>query len=217
MNHALLPTTHDAQLPEKYEAAKIAILECSHIDECKDWADKSQALASYARQSNDKEMETTAQRIRARAIRRCGELLKDIEKATNQHDAASRDTPTRKTAAEQAGMSKDQAVQSIRVANVPEESFEAQLESDKPPTITALADQGKQPSKAKPMYEQLGMTKEAFQAGTAYIGAIAWYAKSIKDLSIADIVNGTTEKERAKVRTFINQVDLFHDKLIAKI
>ena len=55
------------------------------------------------------------------------------------------------------------------------------------------------------------------EAGTAYIGAIEWYAKSIKDLSIQDIINGTTEKERASVRSFINQVDLFHDKLIAKI
>jgi hypothetical protein len=37
---------------------------------------KAQALANYARQSQDKEMEKTALSIRARTIRRCGELLK---------------------------------------------------------------------------------------------------------------------------------------------
>ena len=46
---------------------------------------------------------------------------------------------TRGQAAEEAGLSERQAKQSIRVANVPEDDFEEQLESDKPPTITNLA------------------------------------------------------------------------------
>lgn len=42
MNHALLPTIRDAQLPARYESAKAAIAECDRVDECKDWADKSE-------------------------------------------------------------------------------------------------------------------------------------------------------------------------------
>lgn len=37
-----------------------------------------QALASYAEQAEDKELETKCTRVRARAVRRCGELLKKI-------------------------------------------------------------------------------------------------------------------------------------------
>lgn len=39
-------------------------------------------------------------------------------------------------------MSSDQAKQAIRVANVPEADFEEQLESESPPTIESLAEQG---------------------------------------------------------------------------
>jgi hypothetical protein len=54
----------------KRPAAKVAISECAHIDECKDWADKSEALASYAKQAKDDELRNMAERIQARAIRR---------------------------------------------------------------------------------------------------------------------------------------------------
>lgn len=49
---------------------------------------------------------------------------------------------SRKSVASEAGMSKRQQVQAIRVANVPEDTFEEQLESDSPPTIESLAEQG---------------------------------------------------------------------------
>lgn len=124
----------------------MAIAEASQVDECKDWADKAAALASYARQSQDEEMEKTAMRIRARAIRRCGELLKEIEKAHGANQNIKADNrpkvETRQQAAKGAGMSKHQAKEAIRVASVPAEKFEQQVESPKPPTITKLAEQG---------------------------------------------------------------------------
>lgn len=152
MNNHLLPTTHQASLPAKYEAAKIALAECGNVDECKDWADKSAALASYARQSQDDEMEKTAMRIRARAVRRCGELLKEIESNPGKRtDIEPRGSEApRSKAANEAGLSKDQAKDAIRVANIPTESFEQQVESDEPPTITALAEQGKRPLPERP-------------------------------------------------------------------
>src|SRR4051794_38678196 len=65
-----------ARLPENYEAAKRAIAECERLDECNDWADKAAAIASYARQADDTELEDYAMRIRLRAQRRLGELLR---------------------------------------------------------------------------------------------------------------------------------------------
>ncbi|WP_157814419.1 hypothetical protein [Rhizobium sullae] len=46
---------------------------------------------------------------------------------------------SQRQAAEDAGLSKDQQVQAVRVANVPAEEFERQVESDAPPTIAKLA------------------------------------------------------------------------------
>lgn len=220
MNHALLPNAQNANLPATYEAAKIALANCNRIDECKDWSDKAQALASYARQSEDKEMETTAMRIRARAIRRCGELLKEIEKGHGKNQNISSGIPTnvtRKEAANQAGLSKDQAVTAIRVANVPEETFTEQIESDSPPTITSLAQQGTQPMKKPPMFEQLGMTKQAFQAGMYFRGDIEDFCKATKKYEIQDIIDGSSTEQRDRLRTLIKQIDTFTDKLIAKL
>src|SRR5690554_3481448 len=92
-----------ARLPQTYEAAKSALAQCSAVDECKDWADKAAALASYAKQSNDDQLEKLALRIRARAIRRAGELLKQIEPGygANQNikDGSDPNVLTRKQAA----------------------------------------------------------------------------------------------------------------------
>lgn len=66
-----------------------------------------------------------AQRIKARAIRRTGELLKQIESAkgkVNQHTVQRGDASplqTRAAAARQVGLSPDQQKLAIRVANVP--------------------------------------------------------------------------------------------------
>src|SRR5262245_45047582 len=78
---ANLPAIATANLPRTYEAAKAALAECSKVDECREWADRAEALASYARQADDDALETLAVRIRARAIRRCGELLAAIAPA----------------------------------------------------------------------------------------------------------------------------------------
>ncbi|WP_050742986.1 MULTISPECIES: hypothetical protein [unclassified Shinella] len=114
-------------------------------------ADKAAALASYAKQAKDDELMKRATRIRDRAIRRAGELLKQIEpqkggdrKSGQYQKGGTSPLITRKEAAEHAGLSPDQAKQAIRVANVPAAEFERQVESPKPPTITTLAEQGVQ-------------------------------------------------------------------------
>ena len=97
-----LPSTQvisDAPLPERYEAAKRAVAECHRVDECKEWSDKAVALASYARQVRDHELVTMAQRINGRAVRRCGELLREADGRQGQNlpgaktDGAGRFSP----------------------------------------------------------------------------------------------------------------------------
>lgn len=141
-----LPAIRNARLPQTYDAAKRALAECSRIDECQDWADKAEALASYARQARDNEMRRMADQIQARAVRRSGELLREIKPAVNQFVSAKRaavGAVTRTQAAKNAGMSERQQITAIRVAKIPEKEFEELVESEKPPTVTALAERGK--------------------------------------------------------------------------
>ena len=77
-NFSILPSVAHARLPATYDAAKLAISRCARVDECKDWADKMAALGSYAKQSHDESLRKMAERIQARAIERCGELLKEL-------------------------------------------------------------------------------------------------------------------------------------------
>lgn len=60
MNLPAQITGHSASLPATYEAARTALSECARIDECQGWADKAAALASYAKQADDKQLENMA-------------------------------------------------------------------------------------------------------------------------------------------------------------
>jgi hypothetical protein len=108
---------------DRYEHAKTALAECSNIDECKDWADKAEALASYAKQSKDTELRKMCDRIQARAIRRCGELLKAFDRPEHcgrpsKNGDGSGPISVREAATE-AGLSSRQQKTAVRVANVP--------------------------------------------------------------------------------------------------
>jgi hypothetical protein len=144
----------NARLPPTYEQAKTALAQCSRIDECQEWADKAEALASYARQADDDSLRKLADRIQARAIRRCGELLKTFNTGPDggrpKENGEGTHTVSQRAAAEQAGLSKHQQVTAVRVANVPTDQFEQTVESDMPPTVTKLAEMGKQPQPAPP-------------------------------------------------------------------
>jgi hypothetical protein len=49
----------NAKLPAVYEQASAALKECERIDECQDWADRAEALASYARQAENHKLRRT--------------------------------------------------------------------------------------------------------------------------------------------------------------
>jgi hypothetical protein len=71
-------TSKDAPLPVRYEAAQKALAELTRVDECKEWADRAAAIASYARQKKNYELEKMAKKVRTRAKRRLGELMPGV-------------------------------------------------------------------------------------------------------------------------------------------
>ena len=104
-------------------------------------------LASYAKQAQDDGLRKMADRIQARAIRRCGELLQQIQTSIGARtDLEPQDGAvpklTRTQAAHDAGLSERQRKTAIRVSRIPDPEFEAAVEAAEPPTVTALAERG---------------------------------------------------------------------------
>lgn len=220
MNLPAQISVSQATLPQTYQNAQIALQQCSQVDECKDWADKAAALASYARQSEDDQLERMAQRIRARAIRRAGELLKQIEPGQGfrtdlEPSAASGTKLTRKQAAQDAGMSDRQKNTALRVANVPEAEFEAQVEADKPPTLSQLASQGVK--KREPIIDLEGRDPKEYNRALHYVGDFEQAARDLSAHNHDAILPTLNEKERARIRAAIQKIDAITDKAATRI
>jgi len=156
-------------------------------------------------------------RIQARAIRRAGELLKQIEpgKGGQPYQSGSTrsgDHPSRKQAATDAGLSDHQRKQALRVANVPESDFTEQVESDTPPTVTKLAEQGKR----KPV-DLKGRDPSEFNKALHFIAAFERHLKKCREYDIEKTVAMLDEKERARLRGIIDEVDSIHDQIMTRI
>jgi hypothetical protein len=219
---ALPAAPKQGALPVSYEAAKTALANCASVDECKDWSDKAAALAAYAKQAEDLELERMAVRIRARAIRRAGELLKQIEpghgKNQNITDAADSKVLTRTEAARQAGMSERQQVTAVRVANVPAADFEEQVQSPNPPTLTTLAQQGTQRREGlDPETWLKGRDPAAFNKAMHFVGLVEEYAKDVGRADLDTILPNLDERQAARVRSAIAAIDPIHDTVVTRL
>lgn len=196
--------TSTARLPSTYNAAKRAISQCVSIDECKDWSDKAAALASYAKQAQDDQLEKMAKRIRARATRRAGELLKQIDRPeTGGRPKNGEGNHTVSSAARDAGMSKHQQVQATRIANIPEDDFEEMVEANA--TITELASVGtvrKEPNR---------------DASRALVAAVRAYADKLHALDTEEAISAMTQVQAAELRMLIARIDGEHDRIVTRI
>jgi len=146
---------HDAPLPLKYDQARALLADCDEVDEVLDIADKAAALATYARQAQDTELEAMAQRIRLRAHQRMGELLRSSKVHPGGRPSKTTGTvppvsapPTRKAIAAAVGTSEQTLKDAVAIANIPGDEFEQVVEQPKPPSVRKLARQGK--GKGKP-------------------------------------------------------------------
>ena len=197
-----LPQISDAALPGTYERAKEALARCHAIDECKDWADKAAALASYAKQADDHSLQKLALRIQSRAIRRCGELLQTFQNPgarTELPPVGDRPRLTQREAADAAGMSEHQEKQAVRVANVPADEFETAIDSDDPPTVTRLAEIG---TKANPK-----AVPPKFAEATHVLGVLYTFATFCAEHDAGTIALALYPHERDSARTHVAAVE----------
>lgn len=200
-----LPNIATASLPAAYEAACTAMATCSRLDECKDWADKAAALASYAKQADDESLHNFATRIRARAVRRCGQLLEEFQNERARTDLDT-DTVTQRKAAFDAGLSKRQEATARAVANVPTEDFEAAIERDDPATVTELAERGTQSRPTAPV-------PAGFAAATQLLGMLKTVT-AFCDGHDPDVIAAALYKhELSSARQYIAQIVAWLDVL----
>lgn len=206
-------TRSEAPLPARYEQARAALKECSRVDECNEWSDRAAALASYARQADDDELYKMARRIQGRAVRRCGELLKTYQTGPEggrpKENGRGAPPVSQRAAAASAGMSKDQEKQAVRVSNVPEADFETAVESDNPPTVTALADMGKAAPAVPPPSSRPG-----FYQATHTVGAMRRFAEKCEENAPELVAGGLLEHEHDEARRFAHTIDRWIDRFL---
>jgi hypothetical protein len=207
-----LPTNIDiarARLPATYEQAKIALASCASVDECQDWANKAEALASYAKMADDDSLRVMADRIQARAVRRMGELLKQFD---GRGDHMKKDgtvlSLTQKQIAEEAGVSERQRKTAVAVANVPAEKFEAAIEASKPATVTQLAEMGKQVRALPP---------EGFKQATHLIGAVKRFAEFCATSEPEMVAAGVLADEVTELRSLVGVIDAWLDRFVVNL
>ena len=187
----------------RYDAAKKAIAEYKTVDEVKDFRDKALAIEAYAKQANDMALEWDAARARVRAERKCGELLRDTEKAKGSDVAGRPDLDGRrelpanppKTLSDM-GITKDQSSNWQKLAAIPEEEFEKAVDNlaVKPSTNHIVRPKPPEPER---------MDKDAlFVWGTLR----DMRSKGIFDIDLSFIVDEWTDAMKGDAESIINQL-----------
>ncbi|MBK7542486.1 MAG: hypothetical protein IPI57_12040 [Candidatus Competibacteraceae bacterium] len=214
----------NAKLPAVYERAKQALAECARIDECKDWANKAEALASYFQQSKNEQMMKDCRRIQARAIERCGELLKQVESGTgknNQYAQVKSDGPvmlqSRTQVATAAGLSERQKVTALRVVSVPKEQRDALIESENPPTVTQLAEQGKESRFKAPVIDLEGIDPTHFARATELKGSLSRLADFCGKQDPAAMAKAFKLQEIQTVRQYLTAIEPWLDRFVVNL
>lgn len=144
-----------------------------------------------------------AARIRARAMRRAGEIAKQMMQpnhrpVADKYDGGDILMPKAKVQ-ELSGFSERQLNTSLRVANIPEPQFVAQIESANPPTLTELARQGTQKREMPPDPETWlkGRDPKVFNAILHMSAAIEQYAKEAEAWKLTATMQELNDEERA--------------------
>ena len=124
----------------RYDKMARAIAECERFDEVKEIRNRALVIEIYAAQALNHDAEDKAAKIRMRAERRCGELLKESKKnGARQKPGDNRKTSTdatSKTTLADIGISRQQSSDWQKLAEIPKEQFEARLNDTSLPKPT---------------------------------------------------------------------------------
>lgn len=132
----------------RYDAACRALAEAVAIDEVKDIRDQAMAMACYARQAKNRDLEADAVELRMRATRRLDEM-RQAQKATVGLNKGGGDhrvgkKPGAKPTLAEAGIDKNLAHQARQLGALSEQEFEQKV-AERPAAVTLAAGKVKKP------------------------------------------------------------------------
>ena len=120
----------------RYEAACRALAEAKAVDEVKEIRNQAEAMRAYAKQAENKQLETDAAEIRIRATRRIGELMslqRDAGAGLMNRGGGDQKTDHRvenkpgEITLSEAGIDKNLANEARKLAAIPETEFDGTL------------------------------------------------------------------------------------------
>jgi hypothetical protein len=213
-----LPAIAETGFPVSYEEARQAIAKCESPFKCRTMADQAAAMAVYARMRDDTDLLNRAVRLQAWAARRWGELDKTLhpdrrqenlkQGARNVVDHISVEQPKNTNFVEEPqsgkrpappdGTTEYQRVVSRRLAAIPEAEFARQVESENPPTVTQLAEQGKVSRVRDPEYSGPAVNNNTCQA-------IQVFAQFVASADAAELAQAVTVEEAQMVREMVTR------------
>jgi hypothetical protein len=134
----------------RYDAMCSAITACHKVDEAKEIRDKALAIEAYARQALNRHAERQAIEIRIRAERRVGQLLKEMEESGRRQGGGRPNkkpsSGTRVSTVADLGLTYDESSKWQKLAQVPEEEFQAKLKDpNEMPSTEAFLPRPKMP------------------------------------------------------------------------
>src|SRR5690606_18734661 len=100
----------------------------------------------------------------------------------------------------------------LRVANVPEPEFNAAVESDEPPTVTQLAEQGK-----KKLVDLGDSSPTDFAMATRALAQLKRFAEFAESHDPAAVAAGVRPSEFASARKYVQVVDAWLDQFVTRI
>jgi hypothetical protein len=194
-----------------------------NIDEAKEWRDKAEAIAGYARLSKDETALVAAMRFAAHCTRRMGELAAEIPAAptgaaahVGKSGARPPELETRSEVAERAGISPHQLKQALRVAAIPEKKFEKLVEAEKPPTLTALARIGTKPRDLPADYLK-GRDPKDFNVAMHAHGLVSRFFRDAATYDLATVIRGTDPDDYAEKAAATRDAIRWLEKLLSKL
>jgi len=131
-------------MPVEYEQAITALVACTTLDETKYWADKSDALAAWAKIYHNDDAARKAKQLKLHAFRRMGQLARELRqsklKMTGEgYRGFKGRTPGASSVLLEAGMTEGSARVALKLSHIDDNAFKGILSQAKSPAQSARA------------------------------------------------------------------------------